>query len=174
MFAALNELGIPTSFDPNDGRTAGASFLPASLDPYSQVRADAHRSYNATIYSRPNLDIWTGQHVTRILFEQGSGNANTTTPVPGDNSVGQGNATNPDGVLFGVGNTTAVVMASGDDETTIQAEIRSFYSQGLRRVKRWVALEVKRLSAIWARQNTEQPPMSTGNTLRAIGVEVSK
>jgi len=168
VFTALNELGIPTSFDPNDGLTAGASFLPTSLDSHSQVRADARRSHNTTIYSRTNLDIWTGQHVTRILFEKGSGNTNTTEPVPGDTSVGQGNAPNPAGALFGVDNTTTTPMSHKLHRAAALTQRRSSISHTIDEFRKWVVLKVKR----WSVQATEQPPTSTGNTLRAIGVEV--
>jgi len=169
VFTALNELGIPTSYDPNDGLTAGASFLPASLDPQSQVRTDARRSHNATIYSRPNLDIWTGQHVTRILFEKGSGNTNTTMPVPGDVSVGQGDATNAAGALFGVDSTTTTPMSRKLHRAAALIYRRSSMFYTLSELRRWVVSKAKR----WQFQTTEQPPTSTGNTLRAIGVEVS-
>lgn len=165
VFAALNELGIPTSFDPNDASTAGAAFLPVSLDPTWQVRADARRSHNSTIYSRPNLDIWTGQHVTRILFEGGSGNSNSTDPVPGDTSLGQGNATNPDGALFGVRNTTDPTLELRTYTKPMSKGRRSGVSRLFSKIKTWSALKPRQAPI-------QGPPTSTGQRLRVIGVEV--
>lgn len=55
FFAGLSELRIPTAYDPNDGMTAGASFLPLDLDPVTQTRCTARRAYYDPIASRPNL-----------------------------------------------------------------------------------------------------------------------
>lgn len=162
FFAALKEAGIPSAFDPNDGSVAGASFLPVSLDPVEQVRADARTSYSSTIYSRTNLDVWTGQHVTRVLFEGGAGNINTTIPVPGASS-GQGNASNPECALFGVRNATDVLqpaMCTGPSQYTR----RSFASRLLIGFKRWRAL----LTGKGAGKVTPAREVD----LRAIGVEV--
>lgn len=164
LFAALSELGIPTSFDPSDGSLAGAAFLPATLDPAQQVRADARRSHNATIYSMPNLDIWTGQHVTRILFEGGSGNANSTDPVPGDSSMGQGNATNAYGALFGVRNTTGQLLDPNTHRKSKQRRKRSLVFQLLTKIKDWLTSQ--------ARQSPSQAQSAiTAQSLRVVGVE---
>lgn len=94
---------MPVSYDPNDGATAGASFLPLSLNPENQTRCDARSAYFEPYATRPNLWISTNQHVTRILFEGGSGNPNTTMPTPGDPSVGQGNSySRPDGLFSNI------------------------------------------------------------------------
>ncbi|TIA30059.1 hypothetical protein D6C79_09765 [Aureobasidium pullulans] len=103
FFSALNELRMPVSYDPNDGATAGASFLPLALNPANQTRCDARSAYFEPYAMRPNLWVSTNQHVTRILFEGGSGNPNTTTPTPGDLSVGQGSSfSRPDGLFSNI------------------------------------------------------------------------
>lgn len=165
VFAALNELGIPTSLDPNDASAAGAAFLPVSLNPVSQIRADARRSHNSTIYSRPNLDTWTGQHVTRILFEGGSGNSSSTDPDPGDTSLGQGNATNPDGALFGVRNTTDPTLLLRSYTKPMPKRKRSVVSRLFSRFNTWLGLKPRQASI-------QGPPTPTGQKLRVIGVEV--
>ena len=68
LFGALNEMGIPTAYDPNSGWIAGASFLPMDLDPTTQERSTARRAYYDPIVSRPNLWVSTGQVVTQILL----------------------------------------------------------------------------------------------------------
>jgi hypothetical protein len=94
---------MPVSYDPNDGATAGASFLPLSLNPANQTRCDARSAYFEPYATRPNLWISTNQHVTRILFEGGSGNPDTTTPIADDSSVGQGTSySRPDGLFSNI------------------------------------------------------------------------
>ncbi|KAG9763209.1 alcohol oxidase, partial [Aureobasidium melanogenum] len=100
FFSALEELQMPVSYDPNDGTTAGASFLPLSLNPGNQTRCDARAAYFEPYAARPNLWIATNQYVTRILFEGGFGNPNTTISTPGDASTGQGNSFSRPGGLF--------------------------------------------------------------------------
>jgi hypothetical protein len=103
FFSALNELQMPVSYDPNDGATAGASFLPLSLNPANQTRCDARSAYFDPYSTRSNLWISTNQHVTRVLFDGGSGNPNTTIFTPGDASVGQGNSySRPDGLFSNI------------------------------------------------------------------------
>ncbi|KAI5251943.1 hypothetical protein E4T42_03795 [Aureobasidium subglaciale] len=103
FFSALNELKMPVSFDPNDGLIAGASFLPLSLNPAAQTRCDARSAYLEPYTMRPNLWVSTNQHVTRILFEGGSGNPNPTTPTPGDSNIVQGSSfSRPDGLFSNI------------------------------------------------------------------------
>lgn len=167
VFSALDHLGIPLSSDPNDGTTAGAAFLPASIDPVQQTRVDALTAYNASIYARQNLDVWTGQYVTRILFQDGAGTSNSTTPVSGDTSIGQGNATNTDGTLFGVDNSTKPTSFENQIEKTSIADR-----------KRSIHPELRKMAKLWAkhavRQSTGQQATSTNTKLRAVGVEVSR
>jgi hypothetical protein len=147
---------MPVSSDPNDGATAGASFLPLSLNPANQTRCDARSAYFDPYSTRPNLWISTNQHVTRVLFDGGSGNPNTTTFTPGDASVGQGNSySRPDGLFS---NITQNAIAS-------------------RRRRSWpidLILEVFRSrSYLPKREPTNTPITSVPGPLKANGVEVS-
>jgi hypothetical protein len=77
----LNELGVPTAFDPNDGTSAGGYFLPSDIEPINQTRSDARRTYYDPYCSRPNYNILVNSQVTRILFDAppsgASGNSST-------------------------------------------------------------------------------------------------
>jgi len=52
LFDALNELGVPTAYDPNQGQLAGASFLPLSIDPVTATRSTARRAYYDAVATR--------------------------------------------------------------------------------------------------------------------------
>jgi len=153
LFTALNELGIPMAPDPNSGDVAGASFMPVDIDPINQTRCSARTAYYDPYSSRPNLWISTGQTVTQILFEGFSGNANSTAPVSGDSSVGQGNPSNT-GNYF------------GNASSPINTVHRKLELRNAGRGKMWMA--VKRWLGLPTRQTTPSAP-NTG--LRAIGVE---
>ena len=101
----MNHLGVPTEFDPNDGRSAGAAFVPTDLDPNNQTRSDARRTYFDPFASRDNFQVITGQHVTRILIDSVSGSQGSN-PVTESSSNSHGPATaNSDGFGFSpVGN----------------------------------------------------------------------
>ena len=90
LFDALNEIGVPTAYDPNTGWVAGASFLPIDVDPNSEERSTATRAYYDPYADRSNLWVSTGQVVTQILFQDRPPNIFASSPVPGDTSVGQG------------------------------------------------------------------------------------
>ncbi|KAL8920889.1 MAG: hypothetical protein Q9172_004306 [Xanthocarpia lactea] len=116
LFAALNYLGVPTQFDPNDGSSAGAAFVPTDLDPINQTRSDARRTYFDPYVSRPNFHVITGQHVTRILIEGVDSNYVVDNPTPGGNEDGNGmnGVTSNEGFGFGPGGSTPAL----DDSTT--------------------------------------------------------
>nr|POE72354.1 pyranose dehydrogenase 1 [Quercus suber] len=101
LFSALNELGVPTAYDPNDGLIAGASFLPLSMNPSDESRCTARRAYFDSAANRLNLWISTGQHVTQVLFESSALNANATATTPNDSSVGQGSSSGKADDLYG-------------------------------------------------------------------------
>ncbi|KAI4223477.1 MAG: hypothetical protein L6R36_005385, partial [Xanthoria steineri] len=108
LFAALNYLGVPTQFDPNDGSSAGAAFVPSDLDPINQTRSDARRTYYDPYVARPNFHVITGQHVTRILIEGVDSNSVVDNPTPGGNEDGNGmnGATSNEGFGFGPAGST--------------------------------------------------------------------
>ncbi|KAL8749801.1 MAG: hypothetical protein Q9199_007470 [Rusavskia elegans] len=116
LFAALNYLGVPTEFDPNDGSSAGAAFVPSDLDPINQTRSDARRTYFDPYVSRPNFHVITGQHVTRILIEGVASNFVVDNPTPGGNEDGNGmnGVTSNEGFGFGPGGSTPAL----DNSTT--------------------------------------------------------
>ncbi|KAI4115607.1 MAG: hypothetical protein LQ338_007833 [Usnochroma carphineum] len=97
-----------SKFDPNDGSSAGAAFVPTDLDPENQTRSDARRSYFDPYVSRPNFHVITGQHVTRILIEGVGSNYDVSNPTPGGNENGNGmnGMGSNEGFGFGPGGTT--------------------------------------------------------------------
>ena len=107
LFDALNELGVPTEFDPNDGTSAGAAFVPTDLDPRNQTRSDARRVYYDPYRNRKNFHVMTGQHVTRIIMEGVAGNSQASSPSEGGDINGDGPATsNNEGFGFGPAGST--------------------------------------------------------------------
>lgn len=107
LFAALNYLGVPTAFDPNDGTTAGASFVPTDLNPDTQTRADARVSYYDPYATRANFHVITGQHVTQVLFEGITVNEEASDPTYGGNVNGDGSASAA-GLGFDLGSKTTL------------------------------------------------------------------
>lgn len=147
---------MPVSYDPNDGTTAGASFLPLSLNPANQTRCDARLAYYEPYAARPNLWIATNQYVTRILFEGGSGNPNTTIPTPSDASTGQGSSfSRPDGLFSNITQSavTTKYRRSWPGHHILRAIISRIFPQ--------------------KREPTNTPVTSVGGLIRAVGVEVS-
>jgi len=70
FFRALNELGVPTVYDPDEGISAGGYFLASDIHPQNQTRSDARRAYYDPYISRKNYNVLPNSHVTRILFEK--------------------------------------------------------------------------------------------------------
>lgn len=102
LFAAMNLLGLPTQFDPNDGTSAGPAFVPTDLDPNNQTRSDARRTYFDPYVGRSNFHVITGQHVTRLLIDGVGGNSAADNPTAGGNPGGNGPSTgNNEGFGFG-------------------------------------------------------------------------
>ncbi|MCJ1266734.1 hypothetical protein MMC22_006619 [Lobaria immixta] len=102
LFAGLNYLGVPTEFDPNDGSSAGAAFVPTDIDPKNQTRSDARRTYYDPFRHRQNFHVVTGQHVARVLIDDVAGSDEVSNPTPGGNEHGDGSSTgNSDGFGFG-------------------------------------------------------------------------
>ena len=69
-FRALNELDVPTVYDPDEGIAAGGYFLAADIHPKNQTRSDARRTYYDPISGRKNYQILQNSHSTRILFDR--------------------------------------------------------------------------------------------------------
>lgn len=94
-FRALNELGVPTVYDPDEGIGAGGYFLASDIQPNNQTRSDARRTYYDPFFGRKNYDILQKSHVTRVLFEG-----------PNQNSPQHGNLFNGSQSSFGNLSTT--------------------------------------------------------------------
>lgn len=67
----MQEIGIPTSAEPNEGLSAGGYFLPLDIDPDNQTRTDARRAYYDPNIQRSNFNVQPNSQVTRIIFDQG-------------------------------------------------------------------------------------------------------
>lgn len=69
-FAALEELNIPLSAEPNEGLEAGGYFLPLNIHPDNQTRWDARRGYYDPNIDRSNFNVQVNSQVTKILFNE--------------------------------------------------------------------------------------------------------
>ncbi|EMC91735.1 hypothetical protein BAUCODRAFT_79531 [Baudoinia panamericana UAMH 10762] len=109
LFSGLNQLGVPTAYDPNEGLIAGASFLPLSLDPVEEMRATARKGYFDPFVLRPNLYVTTGQAVTQIIFEGRGTDSNETAMT----SEGMSFASNAETSSQQITASREVIMAAG-------------------------------------------------------------
>ncbi|KAK4984995.1 hypothetical protein LTR50_006269 [Elasticomyces elasticus] len=172
LFSALNELGVPTAFDPNDGTVAGASFLPFDIDPNNQTRSDARVSYYDPYLARPNLWVSTGQHVTRLLVADAiAGNSNTSTPSVNDSSVGQGNvsSTSMQGNLFGNGSMTNTTNAA--NRPTLR--LRHFLIHMLQSMKRSVGLRGKGTGGVATQQDRILSRQASSSGEGSLGIRIA-
>ncbi|RMY73775.1 hypothetical protein D0863_03642 [Hortaea werneckii] len=162
LFDALNELGVPTAYDPNTGQVAGASFLPLNLQPDMQTRSTARTAYYDPITARPNLWVSTGQYVTQVIFDGKQSNLNAVVGQPEDStSHGQGLSPDTSKSIYGGG----ALPVSFQNPAIAQAPpVKRRYSSQM-----W--LWVKRL--LKRRQQRSGPPLPARDTpgLRAVGVE---
>lgn len=85
-FEALQELGIPTSTEPNEGLSAGGYFLPVDVHPTNQTRSDARRAYYDPNIARDNFNVQPNSQVTRVLLESSNGLHATGVEVRARNS----------------------------------------------------------------------------------------
>ena len=154
LFSALNDLGIPTAYDPNTGWIAGASFLPIDVDPVTEERSTARKAYYDPVASRSNLWVTTGQTVTQILFADRLVNAYASYPFPGDGSVGAGDSP---GLPTGIFGGTTTLNISGTIYLTEPPQKRSRFN----RICHWMKKRFQR-----KRQLVEQ-----SEDVIAVGVE---
>lgn len=115
----MNYLGVPTEFDPNDGISAGAAFVPTDLDPNNQTRSDARRTYYDPYVSRANFHVNTGHHVTRVLFEGQAADSPTTAPATSGDLTGTGNSTSIGGNVFGANSRTSPAALPGSERLRV-------------------------------------------------------
>ncbi|SPQ20169.1 edb51bc1-333e-4a33-8647-c87830b3d5fd [Thermothielavioides terrestris] len=65
----LAGLGYSVDNDPVSGDICGAVMYPDAIDPKTKTRSFAGNAYLAPARDRPNLTVWTGATVDRILFD---------------------------------------------------------------------------------------------------------
>jgi len=159
LFSALNELGVPTAFDPNAGDVAGASYLPFDLEPVTQTRNTARRAYFDSVVSRPNLWVSTEKTVTQVLFNGADSNPDASTPVMQELSLGQGTSPGITGGIFGNGSVLNITSLPP------VPPLRGGYSKRSRLRTAWVRL--KRSLRFFQRQHRTP----SGSPLTATGVE---
>ncbi|KAI7334231.1 alcohol oxidase [Hortaea werneckii] len=162
LFGALNELGVPTAYDPNTGQVAGASFLPLNLQPDMQTRSTARTAYYDPIASRPNLWVSTGQYVTQVIFDGKQSNLDANVGEPEDStSHGQGLSPDTSNSIYGGG----ALPVSFQNLAIAQAPpVKRRYSNQL---WHWVKSLLRR------RRQRPGPPLPARDTpkLKAVGVE---
>ncbi|CAL1706785.1 unnamed protein product [Somion occarium] len=66
---ALEKLGVPRNPDAGGGNTIGSLLVPVSIDKGTKTRSYAANAYYAPNAQRPNLLVFTGAHVTKIILE---------------------------------------------------------------------------------------------------------
>jgi choline dehydrogenase len=159
FFGGLNELGVPTAYDPNAGVVAGASYLPFDLEPVTQTRNTARRAYFDSIVNRPNLWVATEQTVTQLLFNGAQGNPDASTPVSQELSLGQGSSPGIMGGIFG--NGSVLNITSLPPIPPLRGNLVK------RNLARSIWIKVKRSLRFFRRQ-TSSP---SGPTLTVTGVE---
>lgn len=158
LFGALNELGIPTAYDPNTGRVAGASFLPLNLDPSTETRSTARTAYYDPIITRPNLWVSTGQYVTQVLFANAATNTDATVPAQKYASNGQGSSPSTSGSIYGGG--------------TLPMNITDIANNDAPPVKRgYLSMLWKKVKATVTQRQSSVAPSGSSQTMTAIGVE---
>ncbi|KAF9700052.1 hypothetical protein EKO04_001434 [Ascochyta lentis] len=69
MWESFRAEGYPTPKEHAAGDAVGATWIPTALDPKTQTRSDARRSYYDSVKSRPNLKLITGVEATEVLFQ---------------------------------------------------------------------------------------------------------
>jgi choline dehydrogenase len=159
LFGGLNELGVPTAYDPNAGDVAGASYLPFDLEPVTQTRNTARRAYFDSVVNRPNLWVATEQTVTQLLFNGAPGNPDASAPVSQELSLGQGTSPGIMGGIFGNGSVLNI---------TSLPPIPSLRGSHVKRsLARTIWVKLKRSLKLFRRQTSSR----SGPTLTVTGVE---
>lgn len=136
LFDALNEVGVPTAYDPNTGLVSGASFLPMDLDPQTQERSTARRAYYDPCVDRPNLWVSTGQTATQILFAGRKANVEDSTPVVGSTAVGDGGTPGISSGIFGLATTLNATQIGSSGQSGGGGLLRRWWHRIERRMLR--------------------------------------
>jgi choline dehydrogenase len=159
LFGGLNELGVPTAYDPNAGDVAGASYLPFDLEPVTQTRSTARRAYFDSVVNRPNLWVATEQTVTQLLFNGEQGNPDASAPVSQELSLGQGSSPGIMGGIFGNGSVLNITSLP-----PVPPHRGNYVKRSLART---IWIKLKRSLRLYRRQTSS----ASGPTLTATGVE---
>jgi choline dehydrogenase len=69
--AAAQQAGIPATQDFNRGNNEGVGYF--EVNQRAGLRWNAVKAFLRPVFSRPNLQVWTGAHASRILLEHGEG-----------------------------------------------------------------------------------------------------
>lgn len=69
MWDSFRAEGYPTPKEHAAGDAVGALWVPTSLDPKTQTRSDARRTYYDSVKGRSNLKLLTGVDVTEVIFD---------------------------------------------------------------------------------------------------------
>ncbi|MBI5260170.1 MAG: GMC family oxidoreductase N-terminal domain-containing protein [Burkholderiales bacterium] len=100
--AAARQAGIPATDDFNRGNNEGVGYF--EVNQRKGVRWNATKAFLRPVQKRPNLQVWTGAQVTRLIVEPGEGGPRVTGvevhPAGG-------------GALIAARATREVVMAAG-------------------------------------------------------------
>lgn len=75
---ATKELGLTVPEDQAAGSPIGGYFCPHNIDPTTVTRSSAREAYYNPIQNRTNLNIITGQSVTKLIVENTNGTAVVT------------------------------------------------------------------------------------------------
>jgi choline dehydrogenase-like flavoprotein len=74
----LSGLGYPSDNNPFSGEIHGAVMYPDAIHPETRTRSYAGNAYLAPARDRPNLTVWTGVTVDKILFDKSAQDAVAT------------------------------------------------------------------------------------------------
>ncbi|KAK4251402.1 hypothetical protein C7999DRAFT_37728 [Corynascus novoguineensis] len=98
----LAGLGFPAENDPVSGDIQGAVMYPDAIDPKTKTRSYAGNAYLGLAQDRPNLSVWTGVTVDKILFDK-----------PADDAIATGVQYTKDGETSTVVARKEVILSAG-------------------------------------------------------------
>ena len=70
MWEAFRSEGYPTPKEHASGDAVGATWIPTSIEPKTQTRSDARRTYYDSVKSRTNLKLISGVEANEIIFDK--------------------------------------------------------------------------------------------------------
>ncbi|KAJ4421949.1 hypothetical protein N0V82_003446 [Gnomoniopsis sp. IMI 355080] len=105
---ATKELGLTIPVDQAAGSPIGGYFCPHNIDPETVTRSSAREAYYNPVQNRTNLNLITGQQVTKLVIDNSNGTAKVT---------GVEFAASADAEKSTVGVTREAIMAAGSLHT---------------------------------------------------------